>query len=60
MAENEKNGVFVPKKQVRKDMLGEMADKVRKDINDLVAVYSDEVSLLNREQLFKKNMGISD
>ncbi len=60
MAENQKNGIFVPKKQVRIDLLKEMTDKVRKDIMDLTAVYNDEAVLLSREQLYKKNMGIAD
>jgi len=60
MNENQKQGVFVPKKQVRKDLLKEMREKVKKDLTDLSVGYSDEEVLLKREKLFKKNMGISD
>jgi hypothetical protein len=52
--------MFVPKKQVRKEMLSEMAENVRKDILDLTSVYNDEAVLLSREKLYKKNMGITD
>jgi hypothetical protein len=52
--------MFVPKKQVRKEMLSEMAESVRKDILDLASVYNDETVLLSREKLYKKNMGITD
>jgi len=41
MADNEKQGVFIPKKQVRKNLLKEMSEKVRKDIADLSSAYSD-------------------
>lgn len=60
MTQNEKDGVFVPKKQVRKNLLKEMAEEVRKDLADLSSVYSDENALLKREQLYKKNMGITN
>lgn len=60
MAQNQKQGTFVPKKQLRKDLLREMREKVRKDLSDLSSVYSDDQVLLKREQLYKKNMGITD
>lgn len=60
MNENQKQGVFVPKKQVRKDILKEMREKVKADLAGLSKGYSDEEVLLKREKLFKKNMGISD
>ena len=60
MTQNEKDGVFVPKKQVRKNLLKEMAEGVRKDLTDLSSVYSDENALLKREQMYKKNMGITN
>lgn len=60
MTQNEKDGVFVPKKQVRKNLLKEMAEGVRKDLADLSSVYSDENALLKREQMYKKNMGITN
>ena len=56
MNENQKQGVFVPKKQVRKDLLKEMREKVKKDLADLPVNYSDEEVLLKREKLFKKSM----
>ena len=46
-------------KQVRKDLLKELSEKVQKDLADLSSVYSDELTLLKREQLYKKNMGIT-
>jgi len=60
MNENQKQGVFVPKKQVRKDILKDMREKVKADLAALSKGYSDEEVLLKREKLFKKNMGISD
>lgn len=60
MNENQKQGVFVPKKQVRKDILKDMREKVKADLAGLSKGYSDEEVLLKREKLFKKNMGISD
>ena len=60
MNENQKQGVFVPKKQVRKDILKDMREKVKADLAGLSTGYSDEEVLLKREKLFKKNMGISD
>lgn len=60
MNENQKQGVFVPKKQVRKDILKDMREKVKTDLAALSKGYSDEEVLLKREKLFKKNMGISD
>ena len=60
MNENQKQGVFVPKKQVRKDLLKDMREKVKADLAGLSKGYSDEEILLKREKLFKKNMGISD
>lgn len=35
MAKNQAEGVFVPKKQVRKDLLKIMAEDVRNDIQNL-------------------------
>jgi hypothetical protein len=35
MAKNQAEGVFVPKKQVRKDLLKLMEEDVRQDIQDL-------------------------
>ena len=60
MTNNEKDRVFVPKKEVRKKMVKDMAQQVRKDLSDLSSVYSDEGALLKREQLYKKNMGITN
>jgi hypothetical protein len=36
MANNEKKGVFVPKKQIRKDLLKQLAEKVQSDLKALV------------------------